>query len=155
MSLHFTSQIGTQYRNELERLLYFNPLQHRYHEDIQHAIEEMGVPQIVEQNGFLRICLANREDCQSIFALAPQDGYEKVAGVIVYQRENMESLLVLHIVVDDAYTMHGVKSDDMLTFKLIDHVKRVARSIKGIKTVRVIYGRKSGRMIDLPVIRTL
>jgi hypothetical protein len=60
-------------------------------------------------------------------------------------------LLILHLAVDFDYCFHGGKAASVLAFQLIDQVKQAARKIKGIKCVRLIYGRKSGRIIDLPV----
>jgi hypothetical protein len=153
VSIQFTSSIAAFHRETLEHLLYFNPLQHRYFDDIKAAIEEMGLPQIVVQNGTLRIRIGAYHDSQSIFAVTRHEDHEEVAGVIVYHRDTMESLLVLHVVVDDVYALNGERARELLAFRLIDQVKKAARTIKGVKTIRIIYGRTSGKMIDLPVLK--
>jgi len=151
VNFHFTSKVAAHHREALERLLFFNPLQHRYCEDIERAIDRMGIPQIVVNEGSLRIRLGDYEESPSIFALTTRAGQEEIAGVIVFHRESLDCLLVLHVAVGPEYAMNGKWADELLAFRLIDHVRRVARSIKGIGTVRVIYGRKSGKMIDLSI----
>lgn len=152
ISFTFTSRLTRDHREELERLLFFNPQQNRYAAEIMQVIEDNGVPKIVMDHDVVRIRIGEKGDTHSIFALTgpPQ---EKLVGVILFYHTANEQITILHIAVDHEYSFGGVHADALLTFKLIEAVEHLAAKVKGVTRVGIVYGRKTGRMLYLPVRR--
>lgn len=148
----FTSAITSEHLPELERLLFFNPQQNRYCDEIMQVIEVMGVPKIVKDHNVLRVYVDDQRETHTIFALTPPPA-EKLVGVILFSRPATDQIMILHIAVDQEYSFHGSHADALLTFQLIEAVQRLAAKVKGVTRVGLMYGRHTGRTLFLPVLR--
>ena len=62
-------------------------------------------------------------------------------GFILYFRPTLHKMIVLHIAVDENYTLDGKFSDQTLTIQLINKVREIALKIKGIEFLSIAYGR--------------
>ena len=81
-----------------------------------------------------------RTDVQMLFALADTgDGYE-LAGVVLYFRTDIENILVLHIAVTEPFSSAGSNAAAMLVVQLLDAVRVVARQLKGVRSITIVYG---------------
>src|SRR5262249_60535946 len=69
MRLTFSSTLSASSRDELEALMYFNPLQQAAAPSVIDAVEAFGPPAIVEASGGLRVTLP-RLEVQTPFRLA-------------------------------------------------------------------------------------
>jgi hypothetical protein len=145
MDLCLTSMLGPEHADELEELLFFHPQQGRFRRNITASVEKYGSPRIVEKNGGLRIQLRLLEDVQTLYAVAREDDWQELAGALVYTRTEPRTLEILHIVVKDEYTLQGKRSEQGLTFLLIEELCRIGRMIQGIQFVSLAYDR--GRVI--------
>lgn len=149
--IHFTSSLSVDQRHNLEHLLFFNPQQQRYVPKIIDIIDTTGVPKIVQYGDKLRVQIDAENECQTIFALTQTEETEQLVGLVMFIRQTQEKLLILHLVVDEAYSMKGVYASESLTFQLIDQVRNAGAHIKGIKSVGIVYGRTAGATVDLPI----
>jgi hypothetical protein len=143
--LNFTSQLDQQYKEDLERLLFFNPRQHSVLAAIVDAVEQFGPPALIEQQGYIRVTVEKFDEVQAIFVLDD----EILAGVLVYARVSTESLVVIHLAVDQEYSSSGSCADQMLAMRMIGLLRSNARRIKGINDIQILYSGK--RIRHFPV----
>ena len=143
----YTSILALEYSKELEELLFFNPGQHTIYSAIEDSIEMFGEPFVYSDGEHLRVNVRKLDEIQALFAL---DG-DKLAGLLLYTRVSAERLTAIHIAVREDYSLNGKFSDKMLVVRLSRQLRECARRIKGIETIRILYG--SNRTRDYPVRR--
>ncbi|WP_017305369.1 hypothetical protein [Spirulina subsalsa] len=141
-----SSILKTSYRNDLERLMFFNPHQGKVREQVMASIEVYGQPKIIEEEGFLRITLDSDLCSQCLFAL---DTRQQLIGVILYGRASPENLVITHVAVQEDYASGGMYQDRFLVFRLVAKVRDIGQKIKGIRWVSLIYG--LGKEQKIPV----
>jgi hypothetical protein len=112
-------------------------------------VEIYGTPNIIQDQGKLRIFLENLPEVQSLFAFDEGDGSRNLIGVMVYVRQDTETFLVIHLGVHDIYSSVGERADEVLIIKFINELKRIARKIKGIKKINLLYGRGKNSIIPI------
>ncbi len=145
--IRFTSVLGIEYREDLEELLFYNPLQKNALTGISHSISEFGVPSIVEDNARLRISVEGLPESQSLFALDTSGEKPVLAGAMVYMRTDLETLVLLHIAVKEDYSRMGIYGDEMLVLRFMTQLRDIARRIKGIRAISLKYS--SGLVIPV------
>lgn len=139
----YTSKLKQEYGNELERLLFFNAGQNTVLSAIVDSIEMFGEPFVTNDGEHLRVNLKKLDEVQTLFAL---DG-ERLAGILLYSRVSPESLLVIHMAVGDDYSSYGEFSEKMLVMHMFQQLREIAVRIKGIETIRMLYGGNRTRNI--------
>jgi hypothetical protein len=139
----FTSKLPVDYRDDLEKLLFFNAQQDRVKAGIVESVEKYGVPRIIADGEQLRVSVGKWGEVQTLFALAWHDMRWSLIGVMIYAREDHENLVLLHIGVSEDYASAGANADQMLLLRFICTLRDVARSIRGIRSVKIIYGKQS------------
>src|ERR1700752_4441891 len=101
------SRLPATMRGQLETLLFFNSGQHRMRHAIQATIERYGVPELIEDHGWLRVQVAGVHEVQTLFAVHEEDGRARPVGVVVYVRDTFERITVVHVGVADDYAFGG------------------------------------------------
>ena len=134
--IRYTSILKPEYSKELEQLIFFNPGQQTALSAIVNAIEMYGEPIVYNDGERLRVKVKNLDEVQALFAL---DG-EILAGVLLYSRVSLERLVVIHIAVGEDYSSHGKFAKKMLVMRMSQQLRKSARRIKGIETIRMMYG---------------
>lgn len=147
--IDYTSVLVADYRAELEALLFFNPDQHRFRDSIRTVIETHGVPFIHAENNRLHVRLKNGSEVQTLYALAGSKSRAQLVGVVVYTRSNPATITVLHIAVSEDYSSQGRFHKQMMVPLLIGKLRQIGRQIKGVATLRLLYGDYEFR--DIPV----
>ena len=135
----FSSRVPADQRAALEDLLFFNEHQSRVRGVLLEAIERWGCPEIHEADGFLRVSLSGRADCQCLFATQPRAGSLRPLGLVIYLRDAAERITVLHVSLMPAYAAGGLHAEANLLGRLMHEVKRVARRTAGIRQVLLAY----------------
>ena len=143
----FSSILGSEYLEDLERLLFFNPLQERAIDGIHHSIREHGVPSIYLDKGKLRVKVEEPSEVQTLYALDDSGGKPELVGVMVFSRASAETLDLLHIAIREEYSRFGKKADAGLVTKFLDQLRHIARCLKGVQSICLKYA--SG--LKLPV----
>ena len=138
---YFSSKLSRKYNKALEKLLFFNKKQAFFIRDIEKSIEEYGAPRIVADGETLRIKTGSINDVQNLFAFDSKAEDANLIGFILYFRPTLKKMIVLHIAVDENYTLDGKFSDQTLTIQLINKVREIALKIKGIEFLSIAYGR--------------
>ncbi len=135
----FSSVLGSEYLEDLEHLLFFNPMQERAIDGIHHSIREHGVPSIYLENGRLRVKVEDPPDVQTLYALDDASGKPLLVGVMVFSRSNEETIDLLHIAIREEYSRFGEKADIGLVSKFLDQLKKIARRLKGVQSICLKY----------------
>ncbi len=141
--LRYTSALSPQYGEALERLMFFNPGQQAALAAIVDSVEAYGEPQVIADGERLRVKVAKLEEVQALFALDD----DTLVGALVYSRVAPERLAVIHLAVDQDYAAQGKLAGQMLVMRLLDLLRNNARRIKGVETIRMMYGHRRFRDI--------
>ena len=133
---HFTSILRPDYGKELAQLMFFNPGQQTALPAIVDSIDMYGEPIVFNDGERLRLKVKKLGEIQTLFAL---DG-DILAGVLLYSRVSLERLVVIHIAVGEDYSSHGKFAKKVLVLRMSQQLRESARRIKGVKTIRLMYG---------------
>jgi hypothetical protein len=134
-SIGITPQLPVAQRSALEHLIFFNLNQHRVRSGIQKSIEIYGVPEIFEQDGFLRIRVGDMAGVQTLFAVS-EDG--RPLGVAVFARLPYERYVVLHLVVEPR--LHATPEVNApILLKLMHEIRSAARRTRAIYRIELVY----------------
>jgi hypothetical protein len=134
----YTSKIAAGHRANLERLLFFNGCQDRVAQGIVDAIDKYGPPEILEDNGWLRVKVAGLPEVQSLFAVDEKTG--RPLGVAVYMRADLEHVTVLHVGLSEEYCAGGNRESLKLLLRLMREIRRSSKRLKGVRRLSVHYG---------------
>ncbi|MDC1288373.1 hypothetical protein N8198_10855, partial [Gammaproteobacteria bacterium] len=143
----YTSFLATEYRQDLEQLLFFNTAQHVAHSAIEDSIEMFGEPFVDNDGKRLRVNVRKLDEVQTLFTL---DG-NKLVGVLLYSRVSYETVVVIHIAVHEDYSSRGHLAHRKLVLQMSQQLRKCVRKIKGIEFMRMMYG--NNRTKDYPVRR--
>ena len=132
--LRYTSALDPEYSEELEQLMFFNPGQQAALATIMDSVETVGSPSLYIDDGHLRVKVEKLDGVQTLYTL---DG-EKLVGVIIYSRTRHEYLTVIHIAVNHDYSSDGKFAGKMLVMRMLELLRKNARRINGIKSIRVM-----------------
>jgi len=132
--LRYTSTLTPEYSEELERLLFFNPGQHDALAAIMDSLDTFGSPSVYTDSGVLRVKVEKLNEVQTLYAMDD----DTLVGVLIYSRVKLECLTVLHIAVDEAYSVHGTNANNMLVMRMLELLRSNARRIKGVETIRLM-----------------
>ena len=154
-----TSRLGEDYRGDLERVMFFNPKQQYAENAIRSCVEDYGIPEITTENGYLRIRLESFSIAQSLFLIDRTESEDILAGIIVYVRDGVEDMSVLHVAIAANYIQQGPVTTARLVWDLLRHVIESASRISGIKNIKLVYssflGKGKSNMASIPVSKHL
>ena len=138
----FTSLLGLDHRDQVERLLFFNENQSRSSEAVAYVVERYGMPKLRAEDDRLRVDLASEVSVQTLYAVRPTPGGPSPVGVAVYTRD-ADALIVRLTAIHEDYSAGGVFARHRVLVQLIAEIKRIARSVRGIERVVVYVGRRT------------
>ena len=134
-SIDIRCKLPVDQRAALEQLLFFNVNQHRVRLGIQESIETYGVPEIHEHDGGLSIRVGDIEGVQSLFAVSDVG---RPLGVAVFVRLARERFVVLHLGVQQPYTVASELNTRVL-LKLMHEIRSAARRTHGVDRIELVY----------------
>ncbi len=106
-TIRVSSQLGKSFRDELERLVFFNPEQWLVTPTLIDLVRRQGVPAIVEDEDRLRFQVQAFGMVQTLYAVDSTDGAERLVGVVMFTRAKRGTMLVLHLAIHEDYTSRG------------------------------------------------
>jgi hypothetical protein len=145
----FASRLPAACREELESLMFFHPGQTQVSGAIDEAIEVYGVPQVTEDGGYLRLRVGEAFDVQNLFALVGSGEKTELAAAAIYLRTDIETIVLLHIAVKEEYSFAGGQPQEMVTMKTLTKLREIARQIKGVRHIEVLYGNGVTRRLEV------
>ncbi|KAB2908686.1 MAG: hypothetical protein LC102_02920 [Ignavibacteriales bacterium] len=146
MSYHavvFKSKLPLNLRDELERIFFFNQRQGVHSEKIQEAIDTKGFISIVEKREHL-LLQSDKLPLECLFALDADSPDASLLGVICYNLED-KKCKILHIAVDPECAASGEYESELLTFRLVEKVRKLAVD-KKMESVELPY---SGKILHI------
>ena len=150
-----TSRLGEDYRGDLEQVMFFNPKQNYAEKAIRNCVQHYGVPEIITENGYLRIRLESFSTAQTLFLIDRTELEDILAGTIVYVRDGIEDMSVLHVAIAESYIMKGPVTTARLAWDLLRHVIESASRISGVKNIKLLYcnflGKGKSRPTSIPI----
>lgn len=151
--LRFTSELPAEHREQLENLFFFNDNQARYRNVIIASIDRFGEPRLREVAGRLRLRTSELGELQALFALMVEGSRSQLVGVVAYTRTDSKTITLLHMAVDGDFSGTGPGAGHMVGLKLVQQVARVAKSVKGVEKVDLLYTDRAGKKISIRVRR--
>jgi len=139
------SRLPATMRGQLEALLFFNARQYRIRQEIEATIERYGLPELIDDSGWLRVQVSGNPDVQTLYAVHEEDGRARPVGVIVYVRDTFEQITVLHVGVAEDYGAGGRYASERVLQRLMQQIRQVARCTSGIRHVSLAYRRNRPR----------
>lgn len=149
MSLIFSSKIGKKYKEDLEELLFFNPQQTKMRSKLVEIIEKYGVPYVMVNGDSLLVAIEGLEGVQTLFAFWKEIGRPELIGAMIYVRMNLDTLLVLHMGVTEEFSSSGKYAKQMVIAKFILKLKEIAKKVKGIRIIEVLYAQDDIHTIEV------
>jgi hypothetical protein len=139
----YSSLLPPSRYQELADLMFFNLSQHRVRDDIVNAIELYGMPEIVTTEHSLRFSVERLGEGQTLYAFDGEGEAGKLVGAVLYARVSADKIVLLHMGVAPAYAAGGRESSRLLALKMIERLKRACRSLKGVRQLEILYGRRA------------
>ena len=133
-TIDVTSRLPVNQRAALEQLVFFNVNQHRVRVGIQQSIEAYGTPEIVEQDGWLRIRVGDL-DGQTLFAVSAAG---RPLGVAIFARLARERFVVLHLGVEPRLQA-SIDANPTVLLRLMHEIRAAARRTRGVDRIEVLY----------------
>jgi len=145
--LAFTSVLGGEHKQELERLLFFNDNQLKVSDAVMVVARRYGTPRVQVVSERLRVGLDSVQP-QTLFAVRRSASKVEPVGVMVYTREN-DALVVLFLAVHEDYASRGPKANQRLLMRMTGELRGIARQVKGITSVVLFVGRSTPTRIAI------
>jgi hypothetical protein len=137
--IRITSKLPVDSRAALEELLFFNARQHQMRAAIEDSIARYGLPEIVESEGSLRVNVAGLPGVQCLYAMRQDGGQQRLIGVVIYVRDSVERLTVVHVGVADDAVVGERNAGQQVLLRLLQEIRRVAKCTSGIRHVKLAY----------------
>jgi hypothetical protein len=130
-TLRLSSVLPEAYVADLEQLLFFNPGQYRVCPGIEAVVAKYGLPEIVAEEGTLRLRVGALGKVQTLFAFNDTEGASELAGVIVYFRQSVGEIVILGIAIANRFTARQ-SGRSTVALRLLRQVQRAARQMRGV-----------------------
>lgn len=138
-NIRISSLLGASFRDELERIVFFNHEQNLITGRLVDLVHRYGVPEIVNEGDRLRFRLSALGTLQTLYALDATEEPERLVGVAMYTRLRRTSIVVVHLAAHEDYTSRGKWSGEAVVAQLISAIRALALRTHGVKTLRVLY----------------
>lgn len=137
--VRITSVLGGAFRDELERIVFFNPEQSLVTRPLVKLVRRYGVPEIVDEGGRLRFRLRGLGMLQTLYAIDETEPSEHLVGVAMFTRIRRTSMVIVHLAVHEDYTSRGKWSGDSVVAQLITAIRSLTLRTRGVRTLRILY----------------
>jgi hypothetical protein len=127
MSFHtisFKKKLPLSFKKDLEKIFFFNQNQAKHLDAIQKSIDSYGLMKIVERDNFLTLEF-EKSNPESLFALDGDGFNASFLGVICYEFTG-DVCEIYHIAVDPECTFSGSFEPEMITYRLVEKVRKIA-----------------------------
>lgn len=136
--IRVSSVLPSSFRDELERIVFFNPGQALIATRLVELVHRYGIPAVVEEEGRLRFNLPTLGPVQTLYALDETEG-PRLAGVAMFTRDGTTTLTVVHLAVHEDYTSRGKWAAGAVVARLLNTIRDAASRTHGVRSVRILY----------------
>jgi hypothetical protein len=145
----FSATVPEGMRQAAEALFFFNPRQGNSINGILATVERTGVPAIMERDGQVWIGVPPG-NMQCLFAFDRRVEPQRPAGVLLYGRPAPDVIWISHLAVDPVFTCGNKNRGAGLGCILVEKVREIARSIKGVTKIQLPYRRNCFLPVRVP-----
>lgn len=138
-TIRIASELAAIFREELERIVFFNPEQRTVAAGVVESVHRYGVPSIFEEAGQLRFAVRAFGPLQTLYALDETERTPQLVGVLMFTREHATSMVVLHLAAHEDYTSHGKHAAAAVVARMVAAVRDVALRTHGVRRLRFLY----------------
>jgi len=140
--LHFRSSIDASYRDELERIFFFNWNQSRYAARITQSVKEYAKPVIVdleEEKGKIALLFTDRTIGQTLHIFDGDGENANLIGVAMYERDTEERITIVHLALHEQCKQ--IFKDERMNVAsiVLEELFSLFQKIKGVQRVRIYY----------------
>jgi hypothetical protein len=140
--IQVSSLLPVSFREELERIVFFNHEQNLVTAPLVDSLHRYGIPAIVEEAGCLRFRVNAFGRLQSLYALDETDQPSRLVGVAMFFRESPTSIALLHLAAHEDYTSQGRFARVGVVARLVAEIRGACLRTHGINTLRILYPRQ-------------
>ena len=137
--IRVSSELPVSFRDELERIVFFNPEQRLVTVPLVASLHRYGIPSIVDDGVCLRFRVDSFGLLQTLYVLDETEIPTRLVGVAMFTRESTSSIVILHIAVHEDYSLQGKWADVAVLLQLVDAIRWAALRTRGIRTLRALY----------------
>jgi hypothetical protein len=137
--IRVSSVLPVSYRNELERIVFFNQEQNLVATPLVDSVHRYGVPTIVEENGCVRFSVRAFGRLQSLYAFDDMTAPARLVGVAMFLRDAPPSMVVLHLAAHEDYTARGKWAHASVVVQLLAAIRSASLRTRGIETLTILY----------------
>ena len=151
MQIRYTSRLSSEHLGALQELMFFNEDQQRFRSAIVSSIEQFGEPMIKDDGGLLRLHTSRLGEVQALFVLQEDTDVTRPIAAMAYAISAEDTITVLHIAVDADFASDGPYAERMITLELFRRLIEVAKQVKDIQKIIVIYSARGS--FEIPIRR--
>jgi hypothetical protein len=137
--IRVSSVLPVSFRDELERIVFFNPEQKLVTAPLVASVHRYGVPAIVEDGGCLRFRVDAFGPLQTLYAFDETGDPTRLVGVAMFTRESATTIVILHLAAHEDYTSQGKWAGVSVVAQLVAAIRGVSLRTHGIRTLRILY----------------
>jgi len=138
-NIRISSLLPVSFRDELERIVFFNPEQSLITGRLVDLVHRYGVPEIFDESDCLRFRSRGLGQLQTLYALDATDEPEHLVAVAMFTRLRRRSLVVVHLAVHEDYSSRGKWSGEAVVAQLVAAIRNLALRTRGVNTLRILY----------------
>ena len=144
VTISFASKIDASYKNDLERIFFFNWHQSKYAPRITQSVKDYAKPIIFDNDdGSISLEFEERAMGQTLHIFDSEQDGASLIGVLMYVRENNKQITIVHVALHEGCTKlfndSGINVLSLVTKK----IKEMFSRIKGIEKIYFYYNNKS------------
>ena len=137
--IRVSSLLPASHREELERIVFFNPGQGLVTAPLLASVHRYGVPTIIEEDGCLRFRVEAFGPLQTLYAFDDSASPARLAGVAMFTRENRVCIVVLHLAAHEDYTAKGRWANAWVVSHLVAAIRSAGLRTRGVRSLRILY----------------
>ena len=149
-TLQICADLKEQWKGAVEQLLFFNPQQVLWVNQIRAAVKAYGNPRIHVVDHRLRITVGHNITVGTLFALVNSTEGEALAGILLFLRK-ATGLICLHISIGKIYSSRGHYAHLRVTNHLLDSLRSIGSRIVGVDHIEVFYNRMGWLKLPLSI----
>ena len=137
--IRLSSELASAFRDELERIVFFNPEQQSVTGHLVASVHRFGAPSIVEEQDRLRFRVSALGMLQTLYAFDETDGESRLVGAAMFTRDGPATIAVLHLALHEDYTARGKWAGAAVVGRLLGAIRGAALRTHGIRRLRIPY----------------
>ena len=146
IEIFFKSKIHISYKEELDRLFFFNGNQARYTDIVEQSIRDYDTPVLKEYHNNVAIVFDNPKMGQTLHIMDSNGKDAELLGVILYTRESHNTITIVHFVLHEQCNIIFKKSRINIALVVLEQLFSIFKKLKGVNQVKIYY---TNRVISL------